>query len=356
MKEIKILIVTGGLNNGGKEKQTLEAIKALGPTNINTYLLVLKKNQFHTSIAKTIADNFYETNRGFFKLKPFYWSWKIISKCKPDIVHTWDTISSFYALPLCRLFNIKFVEGSIRDCGIDHGFEFLYKKFFLTRSDLIIANSFKGLKTHKVKGEVIYNSIDPTKYQIQKSNNSLFNIVMIGNFHGYKDQKTFIDASYILLKEGIIDFVYLLGEGPKKRACIDYINSSMSDLSDNFLFTGTVRNVEHYLAKCSVGVLCSTNKHKEGLSNAILEYMAAGLVSIATDTGGTSEIINHYENGFLIQPQDSNSIVKYVGKIKYDKKLEEKILINAQETLRKKFSIRNYSTALPKLYYNLLKL
>jgi glycosyltransferase involved in cell wall biosynthesis len=355
MKELRLLIVTSGLNNGGKERQTLEAIKALRSTTIKTSLLVLNKNQFYSEYAKTISESFHEVNRGILKLRPLFRALKILLFLKPDIVHSWDTLSSFYTLPLCKMLHIKFVEGSIRDCGIDQGLELKYKKFFLKRSDLIIANSKMGLKIHGVSGEVIYNSIDPSNFKIENSINSEFNIIMVGNFHGYKDHKTFISASYILLKEKIIDFAYLIGDGPKKNAFISYINHEMPEFAGRFIFTGTVRNIEDYLGKCKVGVLCSTSKHQEGLSNAILEYMAAGLVSIATDLGGTAEIINHQYNGFLIQPGDSQSIVNYVTAIKSNQKLSNKINIGAQETLKEKFSKKNYSTFLPSLYNRLLE-
>jgi L-malate glycosyltransferase len=52
-----------------------------------------------------------------------------------------------------------------------------------------------------------------------------------------------------------------------------------------------------YYKRAKVFVLPSAN---EGMSNALLEALASGLPSIVTDTGGSSELVTHGENGFII--------------------------------------------------------
>jgi glycosyltransferase involved in cell wall biosynthesis len=46
--------------------------------------------------------------------------------------------------------------------------------------------------------------------------------------------------------------------------------------------------------------------YNEGLSNAVLEAMSAGLWVIATDVGGHVEIIRNGESGFLIAPKSED--------------------------------------------------
>ena len=69
---------------------------------------------------------------------------------------------------------------------------------------------------------------------------------------------------------------------------------------------GSVDNVTSYLQYSDIGVLCSD---KEGLSNAILEYMACGLPVVATDVGGNSELVDK-DNGFLVPPGDPPALAK----------------------------------------------
>ena len=49
---------------------------------------------------------------------------------------------------------------------------------------------------------------------------------------------------------------------------------------------------------------------REGFPLAILEYMAMGKPVIATKVGGVPEIIEHGVNGYLIPPEDSDSLVR----------------------------------------------
>jgi len=71
---------------------------------------------------------------------------------------------------------------------------------------------------------------------------------------------------------------------------------------------GFVEDTPSLLAKSHIGLLLS-NAY-EGLSNSIMEYMAAGIPVIATNTGGNSELITHGKNGFLINRQmQGNTLV-----------------------------------------------
>lgn len=351
---MRVIFITSNLNVGGKEKQLIEALKSLTNSTISISLIVLNINQKYSNIAKKYSDNVYEIDRGILKIKPFRKIWKIINKLKPDIIHSWDTLASFYAYPICKYLNIYFIEGSIRDSGIDHGWEYIYKRFFLKRANLVISNSYAGLNAHNIKGEVIYNSLDLDEFKNLQSFKSEFNLIMVGNFYGYKDHKTFIDASFELLEKDVINCAYLIGDGPQKNFYINYVKKLKPKFTERFVFTGELVDIRKYLSQCKIGVLCSTEKYSEGISNAILEYMASGLVCVATNLGGTSEIIEHDKNGYLIEPGDKLTLIYYINKLKQHNDIIEKFKINAINTVKAKFSKDNYAKKLKSLYHNLI--
>lgn len=64
------------------------------------------------------------------------------------------------------------------------------------------------------------------------------------------------------------------------------------------------------LRACDALVLPSYN---EGLSNALLEGMASGLVCIATNVGGHSEVIEDKSNGILIEPRSVEEIAEAIS-------------------------------------------
>src|SRR5262249_44906740 len=66
-------------------------------------------------------------------------------------------------------------------------------------------------------------------------------------------------------------------------------------------FTGPRSDAAEWLQTLDISVLSSV---KEGLSNTVLESMAAGRPMIATDVGGNGECIVEGETGFLVPPRD----------------------------------------------------
>lgn len=78
-------------------------------------------------------------------------------------------------------------------------------------------------------------------------------------------------------------------------------------LEDNIVFLGHIdqKILREYLQNCLVMVLPSFT---EGLGRVIAEAMACGKPVIATKVGGIPELIRDGENGFLIQPNDSEGL------------------------------------------------
>ncbi len=66
-------------------------------------------------------------------------------------------------------------------------------------------------------------------------------------------------------------------------------------------FLGGRRDIEHVLSAADVGLLPSRS---EGLSNTLLEYMAAGLPVVGTRVSGTEDFVVTGRNGWLVEPRD----------------------------------------------------
>ena len=346
---MKILYIIDGLKGGGKERQLVEIIKNIDAKEFNIGIVTFNDNQHYTEEIKNKVTYFRYLKKRPTRLEPLISIWKCFEEFKPDIIHTWDSISGFYSFLPGKFYNTKHINGSIRDAGTDKGWEYKLKRFFLKKADFIISNSLAGLKAYRVNGQVIYNIIDISRFY-PKVQSSDFNLVMTANFTDYKDHQTFLKAAAILAGNKIVNEVYLLGDGPHREKHIKWLKESHSDIFEKFHFPGAVYNIEEYLAKCSIGVLCSTPEYSEGLSNAVLEYMAAGLVPIVTNLGGSAEIINNGINGYLIQPGDYQSIVNLVQNIKADNKLQEMLLSNAKDTISEKFTMTNNLKKLSSFY------
>jgi len=78
-------------------------------------------------------------------------------------------------------------------------------------------------------------------------------------------------------------------------------------IGHRIILAGAVRDVTPVLAAADIGVLTS---HQEGFSNAVIEYMAAGLPVIATDVGGNAEAVVDGTTGLTVQPRDPEGFAK----------------------------------------------
>lgn len=57
------------------------------------------------------------------------------------------------------------------------------------------------------------------------------------------------------------------------------------------------------------------SSHDEGMSNAILEAMAAERPVVATDVGGTGEVVRHGESGLLVAPRDPAPLAAAIAEL-----------------------------------------
>jgi len=77
------------------------------------------------------------------------------------------------------------------------------------------------------------------------------------------------------------------------------------NILDKVIFLGKRDDVQSLLRDADIGVLPSLS---EGMSNSILEYMAASKPVIATKVGGNLEMIKNGFNGFLVEPENAQQL------------------------------------------------
>jgi glycosyltransferase involved in cell wall biosynthesis len=91
------------------------------------------------------------------------------------------------------------------------------------------------------------------------------------------------------------------GDGPE-RAALEALRDSLG-LQEHLTFHGSVSDVPRFLQRGTLGVLPS---HSEGMSNALLEMMAAGLAVVATDVGANARVLE--SAGVIVPPRDVEAL------------------------------------------------
>lgn len=128
----------------------------------------------------------------------------------------------------------------------------------------------------------------------------------------------------------------LVGGGQELEA----LRQSIADagLSHKLSLTGALERVDvGQLLKAADLMLFPS--HNEGLPNVVMEAMAAGLPVVATDVGGTSEIVKHERTGLLVPREDVPAMVEAVSRLLEDMPFAQAMAKAGREMIRQNFDV-----------------
>ena len=175
-------------------------------------------------------------------------------------------------------------------------------------------------------------------------------IALVGNMHtDVKGHPTLIAAAGEIAREFPEARFVLIGDGAMRK---DFERQVAElGLSTHFLFLGRRDDVPRILACCDIAVLPSK---AEGLPNAVLEYLAVGLPTVATRVGGNAEIIRDGETGLLVSPGDSSAFAQAMLRLLRDPGLRASLARNGREYVASEFSFQKMIGNTDQLYTELL--
>ncbi len=124
----------------------------------------------------------------------------------------------------------------------------------------------------------------------------------------------------------------LVGEGPE-RSRLEYLIRELG-LADHVTLLGARRNVPRLMKTCDVFILPS---YTEGMSNSLLEAMAAGRPIVCTDIAGNRDLVSDGESGLTVMPGDPEALARAVLKVLKDPELADRIAARAKTVVREKF-------------------
>jgi glycosyltransferase involved in cell wall biosynthesis len=131
----------------------------------------------------------------------------------------------------------------------------------------------------------------------------------------------------------------LAGSGPVEYT--EYLHHVVKQegLDDRVVFLGwvTPEGMPELLSRFDVLLLPSS--WAEPFARAVLEGMIAGLVVVATQTGGTPEIVVDGENGLLFKPGDPEELAQKVLRLREDPELCKKLAFAGRQTILERFTM-----------------
>lgn len=370
MKKINILFILPQLGIGGGELQTLKLVQNLNKEKYNIYLCNLQSNrnelqeEYEKAGAKIIPVS-RKTSLDFNMLVSIR---KFVKENNIHIVHS--VLNNLWArVAVLGLQDLVVIasERSI-DSWWKKWYHFLADNILALFTDKILCNAYaiKDFYKRKIpiasdsKFQVIYNAIEKEKYQKIlsreekselykkydiKANKFIF--VIVAGLRPVKNHKILLMAvDYLVNMKRYIKFqVLIIGGGQEETNLKNYVKEKK--LCQYVKFLGELRDVSSILSISNAGIICS---EQEGLSNAIIEYMTAGMPVIASDVGGNRELVEHEVNGYIFQYNDYENLAKYMHLLSENHLLAERFGILSKNKAMEKFDLRNMVKSYEELY------
>lgn len=363
---MKIVQVIDNLYAGGKQRRLLTIVKGLiEKFNVHIDIVLLRDEIMYDEVFQ-LPVKVYIINRRF-KKDPmvFVKLSKILKESRPDIIHSWGGQPSTYVFLLAKFLKIKFVNGLITNAYVNKfSGRWFWAKLTFSFSDIILSNSFAGAKNYgvpKKKQAVILNGFDFRRIKTDVDINLLKHslgiedekvIGMIGSLDKRKDFDSFIKAAIELLKKNLKLIFLIIGEGSMENKLKQLIPN---EFTKKIKFLGYQSDVDVLIRIIDIGVLMTDNKyHLEGISNTIMEYMANGIPVVASNSGGTKEIVIHNKTGYIIKPYSFDILADNLEQLLKDKKLYHKFSKNGKERIENKFSYDDMIDSIFDLYSSII--
>jgi glycosyltransferase involved in cell wall biosynthesis len=367
---MKIIFFIGSLVSGGKERRFIELLSYLKKENKYKILVLTTSTemhfpQFQELDIETILIN---KNKSILGLNLPFEIIRIIHKIKPDFVHTWGRIQTFYVLPSRFFFKFILVNGQITNASKPkNSVDFFIDKLNFKFSHSIVANSQAGLKAYNPplhKSLTIRNGMDFSRFEQLPSKQFIkdkfqirtqFAIIMVATFSENKDYMRFFETAIELLK--LRDDVTFLAVGTfHKDRNVSFLEfQKRSKDNSRIIMTGVILEVEALVNACDIGVLFTNNKvHGEGISNSILEYMALAKPVIANESGGTKEILIHKKNGYLVKDESPVELATILDDLLNNTESRKIMGDSGRSIFLEEFSSIKMGSSFSKLYHKLI--
>ncbi|GAA1809683.1 glycosyltransferase [Planosporangium flavigriseum] len=269
--------------------------------------------------------------RGFGRLVRHLW------RRRPAVLHAFLFHSYIIAAPAARLARVPVLVAGRRSLGDFKGgrrWVLALERAATSVTDLLIANAEavaedarreEGVPPEKVM--VIYNALPDGAFEIgpPTGEKSPSVVLCVANLKHYKGHRFLIEAAAMVRERGHEVTLVLVGDGPERSA----LQALADERGVDARLLGARTDVDRLLAEADLFVLPSLT---EGLSNAVMEAMAAGRPVVATDVGGTGELLR--DRGILVPPGDAAALADGLERLLTDPVHAARLAAAAQDWIR----------------------
>ena len=373
----RIVFVIGSLDYGGAERHLVQVLPGLAARGWDVSVFTLSAPGEQSSVLRNKGINVVAPPLGPRSSHVLYRGVRLIAatlscityllRHRPDVVHFFlpaaYLVGSICALavgPRCLVMSRRSRNFYQRK----HPHLARIERFLHRRMSAVLGNSRPVVADLLAEGVpadrlgLIHNGIDLEPFAAPVNRGSIRRSLGIA-----EDELVFVKVANLFPYKGHADLLEALAHAPLpapwRLVCVGRDNGTLVDLrhlasrlglADKVIWAGRRIDVPELLAAADVGVLAS---HEEGFSNAVLEYMAAGLPSVVTDVGGNAEAVEDGVTGLLVPPRSPGNLLSALARL-FDPQLRQRLGAGARARVELEFSLEVCVSAYDDLYRSLL--
>ena len=214
-------------------------------------------------------------------------------------------------------------------------------------------DGFDPAKVHVIRNAVLPGlSVAGARAELRRRWTFPTDAIVVGNVANYRPGKghdLLLDAAE-LLRDRCPELRWtFVGSGPLEGWLVDQIRAR--DLGSIVAVHTGERDARRTYAGFDIAVQASNT---EGLPNVVLEAAAAGLPIVATEVGGTGEILTSELDGLLVARGDARGLADAVARLAVDRGLRDRLCAAASQRSRD-FSPEQLAAETGDLYRQLLE-
>jgi glycosyltransferase involved in cell wall biosynthesis len=319
---IKVLKFINHFFIGGTERQFVHVANGLDRSRFEVEIACLRREgPLLECVGPDMQVHTYSANGSFYHYRSIMNQLRFARDMRArnmDVVHSYGWYPSIFAIPPSWLARSSAIITSVRDAGAYMTpAKIRALKVTCRLADCVLANSMAGRTwlieqgINETKIEVIPNGIRIPPSAERENRGRIRNefgiaagtpvCACLGRVVSGKGIDFYLRAARILVDQGRDVRFLMIGAMSAERNYKSEMELLARELNldGKVVFTGQRQDISEILRDVDVVVHPSLT---EGLSNVILEAMAAGLPVVATTAGGNPELVEHGRTGLLVPP------------------------------------------------------
>jgi glycosyltransferase involved in cell wall biosynthesis len=366
MRRPRLCIVVGQLGRGGLEKQAYLIAGGLSRRGFEVTVVSLSEGGAWAEALRAAGVPLVELKRwGHFDLRRFANLVAVFRKMRPDLVYAFNYPTTTYARLAGLAASVPLLITGER-CVYLTRFQGFLERILARVTECVICNAeairrdlVERIGVPRRKVITVLNAIEPPSVGGVEARRSALRLLgipegpfVVGTVGRIEDQKNFpmlVEVARLARDAGLDVRTCIIGDGSRMKA----IKSMIHDLAldDHFVLAGERPAVGDLLPAFDVFVLTSGY---EGLPNAVMEAMAAGLPCVCTDVGGCRELVEEGVTGFLVPPGDAPAMARALQRLARDQRLRAALGASGRARILREFSLEQLLSQTEAVLRNLL--